>query len=203
MCSSWSEYLQWAKRQRSFNQKETLVNQLKETFGNYPLRAFTLKLLEQYQTERTSQGRTRPGQKRTAHGNKPATINRHLATIKHMFTKAVEWELVEEEVLKRVRRTKLLEENNRRLRYLSKEECQALINACSSHLKPIVVTALNTGMRRGEILNLKWENVDLKHGFILLNRTKNGERRKIPINDTVRHALTSVTRRLTQKLHLS
>ena len=66
-----------------------------------------------------------------------------------------------------------------------------------SHLKPIVITALNTGMRRGEILGLKWdEHIDLRHGFILLNRTKNGERREIPINDTLRTVLRGLTRRL-------
>src|SRR3990167_10086038 len=75
---------------------------------------------------------------------KPATINRHIATLKHAFTKAVDWNMVEGETLKRVRKCKLLPENNRRLRYLSKEECQALINVCSPHLKPIVITALNT-----------------------------------------------------------
>jgi integrase len=51
--------------------------------------------------------------------------------------------------------------------------------------------ALNTGMRKGEILNLKWENVDLKHDFILLNQeqTKNAERKEIPINSTLRESL--------------
>ncbi len=42
-------------------------------------------------------------------------------------------------------------------------------------------------MRRGEIFNLKWNNIDLKHGFILLEITKNGDRREIPINDTLRN----------------
>jgi len=51
---------------------------------------------------------------------------------------------------------------------MSQKECKELINACEPHLKPIFVTALNTGMRRGEILNLKWENVDLRHDFIYL-----------------------------------
>lgn len=53
------------------------------------------------------------------------------------------------------------------------------------YVKPIVITALHTGMRKGEILSLKWDNVDLKHGFILLDVTKNGERREIPINKTL------------------
>ena len=120
-------------------------------------------------------------------------MNRLLATLKHMFTKAVEWEMVEEATLKRIGKAKFLEENNRRLRYLSKEECQGLIKACDSHLRPIVITALNTGMRKGEILNLTWDRVDLKHGFILLDQTKNGERREIPINGTLREALSELS----------
>lgn len=172
------QYLVWAERQRSFRSKKGFIEILKERFGHYPLRRFNTMMLEQYQTEKMQ-------------NNKPATVNRHLATIKHMFSKAVEWNMVEEEVLKRVRRVKLLEENNRRLRYLSKEECQELISNCDQHLKPIVITALNTGMRKGEILSLRWDNVDLKHGFILLDKTKNGERREIPINDTLRGGCSS------------
>jgi integrase len=189
------EYLQWAKRQRSFPQKETLVKQLVTIFGAYPLRALNSRLLEQYQTERMEKGNKLVKVKPQG-GNKPATINRHVATIKAMFTKAVEWELVEEDVLKKVRKVKLLEENNRRLRYLSKEECQALVGECRGHLRPIVIMALNTGMRRGEILSLKWDNVDMKHGFILLDKTKNGERREIPINGTLRATLAGIPRRL-------
>jgi integrase len=181
------EYLQWAERQRSYKSKKGFVRQLVELYGGLPLRRFSTRLIEQLQTERLQRG------------NKPATINRLVATLKHMFTKAVDWEMVEEETLKRVRKVKLLEENNRRLRYLSKKECQELIEACgkrAKYLKDIVVTALNTGMRKTEVLLLKWDNVDLKHGFILLDITKNGERREIPINDTVRETLQSLTRRL-------
>ncbi|MGQ9570711.1 MAG: tyrosine-type recombinase/integrase [Thermodesulfovibrionales bacterium] len=179
-----TEYLKWAERQRSYRSKKGFVLQLVEVFGNLPLRRFNTKIIEQLQTERIQKG------------NKPATVNRLLATIKHMFTKAVEWDMVEDEVLKRVRRAKLLSENNRRLRYLSKEECQGLISSCEPHLRPIVITALNTGMRKGEILSLKWDNVDLKHGFILLDKTKNGDRREIPINNTLRQTLQVLTRRL-------
>jgi integrase len=179
------EYEKWAARQRSFHTKQGFINALKKRFGHYPLRRFNSMMLEQYQTEKMQR-------------NRPATVNRHLATIKHMFTKAVEWNMVEEDVLKRIRKVKLLQENNRRLRYLTQEECQALINGCDAHARPIVIMALNTGMRKGEILNLKWENIDLKNGFILLNQeqTKNGERKEIPINSTLREALLKITRRL-------
>jgi integrase len=51
-------------------------------------------------------------------------------------------------------------------------------------------------MRKGNILNLKWEQVDLKNGFILLDITKNGERHEIPINNTLWATLLSLQRRL-------
>jgi integrase len=205
------EYIEWAERQKSFTIKATFIEQLKEEFGDLPLRRFTSLMLEQYQTKRLARGKTRKyaikkpdgtmviGESgKVPQGNKPATINRHIATLKHMFTKAVEWEMAEEDILKRIRKVKLLKENNRRLRYLSKEECQKLLKECDPHVRPITTVALNTGMRKGEILGLKWENIDLKHGFILLEQedTKNGERREIPINAAVRSALQGVTRRL-------
>lgn len=177
------EYKKWAVRQRCFKSKIFLINQLADKFGKLQLRRFSTMLIEQYQTERLQR-------------NKPATVNRLLATISHMFTKGVDWNMVEEEIQKQIRKVKMLPENNRRLRYLSREECQMLINACDAHLKPIVITALNTGMRKGEILSLKWEQTDLKHGFILLDVTKNGERHEIPINNTLRATLLSLQRRL-------
>lgn len=171
-------------RQRGFQTKIDHLRQLTAIFGNLPLRSFTSRMLEEWQTQRMER-------------NKPSTVNRMLATLKHMFTKAVEWEMVEETVWKRVRKVKLLPENNRRLRFLSKEECQQLVAVCNSYLKPIVVTALNTGMRKGEILGLQWDkNIDLRHGFILLDMTKNGERREIPINSTLREMLHKLPRRI-------
>ncbi len=178
------EYLKWAERQKSYKSKKGFVEQLCNEFGNLPLRNFGTRLVDQFVTKRLEQG------------NKPATVNRTMATLKHMFTKAVEWEMVEEDTLKRVRIVKQQKENNKRLRFLSKEECQTLVDSAEPHLKPILITALNTGMRKTEILTLTWDNVDLKHGFILLNVTKNDERREIPINKTLRETLTGTTRRL-------
>lgn len=185
-----TDYLKWAERQRAFKQKGLVVAQLKERFGTLPLRRFDTRLVETYQSERL-QGGNKVLKTKEVLANKPGTINRHISILKHMFTKAVEWDMVEDETLKRIRRAKLLEENNRRLRFLSKEECQTLLDACDKHLKPIVIMAMNTGMRKGEILSLKWDNVDLQHRFILLDSgmTKNGERREIPINATLRATL--------------
>jgi integrase len=175
-----TEYLKWAERQRSFKSKFYLIKQLVDKFGLFPLKRINTMMLEQYQAERDNKG------------NKPATINRLTATLKHMVHKGYDWEMVTEETFKRVKRVKLLEENNRRLRYLTKEESRELINSGETHLKPILITAFNSGMRKGEILNLKWDNVDLNHGFILLDKTKNGHRREIPINPALRSILEKI-----------
>jgi integrase len=117
-----------------------------------------------------------------------------LAYLKASFTKAVDWGMVSNDVLLQIRKVKPVPENNCRLRYLAAEEVRALIGACAPHLRPVVIVAANTGMRRGEILKLKWSQVDLRHGFILLDNTKNGHRREIPINTTVREVFESISR---------
>lgn len=179
------KYLAWITgRQKSAKIKGYIVGQLVDIFGSLPLRRFNTALVEQLQTDSMNRGL------------RNSSCNKVLNILKHMFTKAVEWEMVESETLKRIRKVKLLRDDGKRLRYLSTEECQALLNNCDSHLKPIVIAALNTGMRKGEILSLKWDNVDLRHGFILLDVTKNGERREIPINGTLRATLQGITRRI-------
>ncbi len=158
LCDRYSE---WACIQKCFNRSKLyIIKELKERFGSLILRRFTTQLVEQFQVDLIKQGL------------KPATINRKLACLKHMFTKAQQWDMVEEEVLKRIRKVKFLKENNRRLRYLSVEEIQRLLSCCDRHLYPIVFTALNTGMRKDEILSLRWSNVDLKNGYIHIEKTK-------------------------------
>ncbi len=168
------EYLKWAERQRSYKDKQLGIKQLVEVFGNHGVNDLNTREIEQWQSRRLKY-------------NKPSTVNRLLATLKHMVNKGTQWGMASDRALKQVRNVRLLPENNRRLRFLSIEECQRLIECCHKDLKPIVVVALNTGMRRGEIFNLKWEQVDLRHGFILLDTSKNGERREIPINTTLEY----------------
>jgi len=75
---------------------------------------------------------------------------------------------------------------------LEKEEIVELLENCIKHLRPIVVLVLNTGMRRGEVLNLKWRDIDVKRGIIHLEKTKNDEGREVPINEQVKTALIRV-----------
>ena len=192
-----ADYLVWAEHQRAFISKRNRANFLLAEFGDIPLSCFSTKLVEQYQTRRLNESKKsrrkkvgdKPEPGKPKDKVKPATVNHEIKILKHIFSKAVEWAMVSEDTAKNVRRVKLIPENNRRLRYLSREECAALIAACAPHLKALVVIALNTGMRRGEIFGLTWDRIDLVHGFILLDLTKNGERREIPINETLRGEL--------------
>lgn len=177
-------YLKGFERQRAYRTKKGTVLVLQKEWGYVPLSLFTTMSVEGYQSKMLNRGCA------------PASANRHLAIIKHMFKKAVEWEMVSEEVQKKVQRVKLSPVNNRRLRYLSVEECNALIDACASHLQPIVIAALQTGARKEEVLSLRWDQVDLRHGYILLEKTKNNERREIPINSILRQTLMGLVRRL-------
>jgi integrase len=75
----------------------------------------------------------------------------------------------------------ILKENNKRLRFLTEDEIPRLLDECQPYLRNIVECALNTGMRRQEILSLKWAQI--RNGFIYLRETKTKEPRQIPIND--------------------
>ena len=111
------------------------------------------------------------------------TVNRYLAALSHVFTTAVnEWEWMDDNPIRKVKR---LVEPRGRVRWLSKVDKNRLLEVCkeseTKELYPIVLLAVSTGMRQGEILNLKWSDVDLKGGRCILHDTKNGERRAVPI----------------------
>ena len=72
-----------------------------------------------------------------------------------------------------------------RERVLSEEEEERLVQHSSEHLKPIIITASNTGMRLGEILRLKWSQIDLNTRRIRVENTKSGKNRLIEINQNL------------------
>lgn len=93
-----------------------------------------------------------------------------------------EWEWMDENPVCKINKPKLPQG---RIRFLNELEKNRLLEACkqsnSSSLYPIVVLALSTGMRKGEILTLTWDDIDLDREAILLQTTKNGERRLVPL----------------------
>ena len=140
---------------------------------------------DKYLFELTSGMNERYKSKRLAKAG-PATVNRELACLRHMFNKAIEWGYVATNPMKGVR---LLKEPPGRVRFLQPEEVQRLLQNCAPHVRSIVITALHTGMRRSEILNLRWKDIDFSAKTITVENTKNNERRVIPINDVLHYAL--------------
>lgn len=113
----------------------------------------------------------------------PASVVRYLAVLSHAFTVAVkEWGWVENNPVLKV--TKPTEPRGR-VRFLSDQERDALLTACRDSSNPwlhtAVVVALSTGMRKGELMGLTYQDVDLQAGRIVLQETKNGERRVVPL----------------------
>ncbi len=118
--------------------------------------------------------------KRHQDGVKPATINRELAAMKKAFNLALkEWEWVRENPVLKV---SMEQENNKRDRWLKGEEEMKLLAASPPWLRELIIFALNTGMRLSEILELKWSEVDLSRITVTVIRSKNGEKRTIPLN---------------------
>ncbi len=160
-----------AARRANRQREQYCVNNLKGFFGNPQLCQVTPKQIVTYKN------------KRFADGVKPATINRELTTLKKAFNLARrEWEWCDDNPVCRV---SMERENNTRDRWLTAEEEMRLVNAALPWFREVVIFALNTGMRMGEITALTWAGVDLFRRTVTVFRSKNGERRTIPINQTV------------------
>lgn len=118
----------------------------------------------------------------------PASVVRYLSALSHTFTIAVkEWGWLEDSPMRKVTKPK---ESRGRVRFLSDDERMRLLKICKESSNPylyvVVVLALSTGMRQGEIMGLTWDVVDLNQGRAILHETKNGERRAVAITG---HAL--------------
>mgnify|MGYP003386587784 FL=1 len=113
----------------------------------------------------------------------PASVNRHLATLKKAFNLALrEWEWCQRNPVLSV---SMERESNGRDRWLTLDEEGRLLAACAPWLRDVVQFALGTGMRMGEILALSWRGVDLTRRTVMVFQSKNGERRTIPLNQTI------------------
>ncbi len=142
----------------------------KDEIGGYKLADVTPELLREYR-DKLKKGRS------------ATTANRYQAALSSAFSIAVkEWGWMEHNLMAKVKKSA---EPRGRVRFLSDKERLALLDSCkksgSRHLYPIVVLALSTGMRQGEILGLTWDVVDLKKGHITLYDTKNSETRGVPV----------------------
>ena len=124
---------------------------------------------------------------------KPSTINRDIANLRAMLNKGVKYSKIDSNPIQSV---SMLEENNVRDRVLTLEQFQSLLQKCPESIRIQVLIAYHLPMRRSEILNLRWEEIDFKNGFIRLSgdRTKNKSGRVIPLHPVVIRNLKTLPR---------
>ncbi len=175
-------YESYAKiNKKSFISDYYMLKQLKKQWGAYAIRQINPLLIEGFRKDLLERGRKR------------STTNRYLALLGKMMNLAIDWGLLTQNPVSRVKF--FSEKANFRETILSLEEEEALLKKCPKRLLPIVQVALNTGMRRGEILGLRWSQVDLAARTIKLSQTKSGKPRIIPINAFLIDILTGQERK--------
>ena len=121
----------------------------------------------------------------------PSTVNRELTVLKHMLKMAVKWELASINPAASVMPFPVQEG---RTRFASEEELPRLLEACRNQIRwpwlyPSVILSVNTGPRQGNLLRLRYEDLDLEHNLINFVRTKNGKVNVVPINREAREAV--------------
>lgn len=125
-----------------------------------------------------------------------STVNRYMAALSHALTMASrEWGWIRDNPMRRVTKKK---EGRGRVRILSDSERERLLAACRAsgawYLEPAVILALSTGMRQGEILGLRWPDLDLKRDRLVLEDTKNGDRRGVALVGPARDVLADLSK---------
>ncbi len=199
----WYEGLPEVRAKASFERDVDSIQNLKRILGeSTKLRELTAGRIEGYQRKRLEEYRTvylhqkkQPVTRNVASLKtiRPATVNREVACLKTMISRAIKHGKLDANPILRVKK---LPENNVRERVLGNEHFDNLLEVCPQHLRPILLVAYYTGMRKSEILFLTWEEVDLQNRFIRLkgDRTKTGVARSVPLHPRVWEALSRLAR---------
>jgi integrase len=164
---------------RSWDRDELSLDTLKRYFKGKMLSAITPETIEGFKAKRRTEV-------------SDSTTNRELAFLKTLFTKAVEWGKLEKSPAARVKKFR---EPASRERILTVDEIRRLLDAASPEHRPVLIVALGTGMRRGEILSLKWTDLDLVRGIIYVRTSKSGKPRQVPMSGAVAAALGALPHR--------
>ena len=166
-----------ARRSRDYRSFKSNTGILLKHFAGLTLQEITPKAIEGFIAQRLASGLSK------------ATVNRQRACLSKILSCAIEWGYYGGE--NPVRRVKRFRESPGRTRFLTREEADRLIEHAPRHLRPIILCALHTGGRRREILNLRWDDVDLDRGVLYFDQTntKSGKQREIPISPALADVL--------------
>tara|TARA_B100000686_G_scaffold346986_1_gene434712 strand:+ start:836 stop:1912 length:1077 start_codon:yes stop_codon:yes gene_type:complete len=158
----------------------------KDQIGDIKLSALSPALIIEHRDGLKSQNFDKHSVSGKVYSN--ATVNRYMSAFSSVLNKCVnEWQWLDTHPIHG--RIKKLPENNKRDRWLSDAEREKLLSACKNASNPIiydvVIVALNTGMRRSEIMNLTWKAIDFDNKWLYVEKTKNKEKRGIPMSPPV------------------
>lgn len=190
--SKWYLNLPEVKAKASFIRDTCSIKNLVRLLGERTkVSELTVGKVESYRQQRLEESSSR----RIGLKTKPATVNKETVCLKTILNRAVRHGKIDQNPIRDMRK---LTENNVRTRVLADEEFERLVAACPEYLRPLVILAFYTGMRKSEIVFLTWDEVDLSKGFIRLraDRTKTKVARSIPLHPNVKHAVSSIPRAL-------
>jgi integrase len=190
--SQWYLKLPEVKAKRSYRRDQELIRHLLRLLRETTkIKDLTLGKVESYQQQRLSE----PSPRHLGENIRPATVNKEVICLKTIFNRAVRHGQLNINPVAGVRK---LPENNVRMRILTQEEFQRLLDRCPDHLRPVILTAYFTGMRRSEVVGLLWSEIDFEKGFIRLpaSRTKPKVARPVPIPPPVKNMLERLPRGL-------
>ncbi len=167
-------YVKDVKKKRSWKKDEVTLRHMIDFFGNKKLSQISPKDLDDYKLHMLN------------NGYKPASVNRELACLKYLYNLAIRRKRFFS--ANPVSEVEYLDEGEGITRILTHAEEEQLISNSPPLLASIIFIALNTAMRKMEILSLKWDYIDLEKNFITLpqTNTKAKKTRVIPINSLVR-----------------
>lgn len=160
---------------RSWMTDEYRLRALHKYFDDFLLPEITPQTIERFRSERLRSGEA------------SSTVNRRMALLKRMLNLAIDWGYLSKNPVCKVRF--FSEKENERVRVLTEDEESRLLRCCPDYLRTILLVALHTGMRRGEILNMKWSEVDFSTNDIRIPHSKGGRPRFIPVNQTLKGIL--------------
>jgi len=100
------------------------------------------------------------------------SVNREMEILRHMMNKAIEWGMLDANPFERFKDSVFFEETNDRVRFLEEEEIKRLLEISPPYLANLIKGAIFTGLRRGDLFNLKWTDVNLEKGILFFHEGK-------------------------------
>ena len=171
-------------RPSTYTRAECLAKHVLPFFGGLTLRAVNAGHVEEFR------------RKRSAADPKPsaAELNRERSLLSAVFNMAFRHGLVD---VNQVARVRPLREDNALDRWLTPQEVERILDKAEEWVRPLVVFAVNTGLRVGELCALRWEDVESNPGFIRVGAESKGHKaRYVPINSAVREVLKARSRHI-------